>query len=107
MPEPQPTTVVRRDLAQLIEAFRRDGYVHAPAVLAPPDVARHRAAVDDAVAIRKRNDKRTLGEKTPYEQSFIQCEYLWEDFAGVRALAFEPKVAGLAAALLGAAAVRM
>jgi len=107
MPEPMPQNVTRPDLADLVAAFRRDGYVHAPAVLTPAEVARHLAAVDDAVAVRKRNDKRTLGEKTPYEQSFIQCEYLWEDFAGVRELAFEPKVAGLAAALLDAAGVRI
>ena len=40
---------------------------------------RYGAAVDEAVARRKRFDNRKLGEKTPYEQSFIQCINLWED----------------------------
>jgi ectoine hydroxylase-related dioxygenase (phytanoyl-CoA dioxygenase family) len=97
----------RIDLADLVAAFQRDGFVHARGVLSAAEVTLHRAAVDEAVAVRKRNDPRTLPEKTPYEQSFIQCEYLWEDFPAVRSLAFEPKIAGLAAALLQAERVRM
>jgi ectoine hydroxylase-related dioxygenase (phytanoyl-CoA dioxygenase family) len=100
-------SLARPDLADLVAAFRRDGYVHAQAVLTADEVERYGAAVDHAVTTRKRNDGRTLAEKTPYEQSFIQCEYLWEDFPDVRALAFDPKVAGLAASLLRADAVRM
>lgn len=97
----------RPDLDFLVAAFRRDGYAHAPAVFTQDEVARHRAAVNLAVETRKRNDRRTLAEKSPYEQSFIQCEYLWEDFPDVCALAFEPKLAGLAAALIGAPSIRM
>jgi ectoine hydroxylase-related dioxygenase (phytanoyl-CoA dioxygenase family) len=99
--------MLNRTRAELVTAFQRDGFVHAPAVLSQAEVTLHRAAVDEAVAVRKRNDSRTLAEKTPYEQSFIQCEYLWEDFPAVRSLAFEPKIAGLAAALLQADRVRM
>jgi len=104
----EPTAAIERDdLAALVGAFRRDGFVHAPAVLTAEEVARYRSAVDQAVGARKRNDHRALSEKTPYEQSFIQCEYLWEDFPDVRALAFHPRIAGLAASLLGADRVRM
>jgi ectoine hydroxylase-related dioxygenase (phytanoyl-CoA dioxygenase family) len=99
--------LARNDLPALAAAFRRDGFVHARAVFSPEEVRHHRAAVDAAVAWRTRNDTRTLADKSPYEQSFIQCEYLWEDFPDVRALAFDPKLAGLAAAMLGASAVRM
>jgi ectoine hydroxylase-related dioxygenase (phytanoyl-CoA dioxygenase family) len=98
---------VRADLNALVACFQRDGFVHAPAVLTGEEVRRYRAAVDQAVETRKRNDRRALGEKTPYEQSFIQCEYLWEDFPDVRALAFHPGIAGLAAALIGGERVRM
>src|SRR5579863_5678079 len=101
------TMDLRADLDDLIFQFRRDGFVRAPGVYESDEVDLFRAAVDAAVATRKRNDQRRLEEKTPYEQSFIQCEYLWEDFPAVRALAFHPKVAGLAAALLGAQRVRM
>ena len=97
----------RADLSELVRDFQRDGFVHARAVLTVDEVARFGAAVDTAVAGRKRHDHRRLEEKSPYEQSFIQCEYLWEDFPAVRGLAFHPKVAGLAAAVLGAERVRM
>ena len=107
MTDPASSTISRPDLAALVEGFGRDGFVHARSVLSPAEVTRYRAAVDLAVETRKRNDRRSLGEKTPYEQSFIQCEYLWEDFPEVRALAFHPQIAGLAAALLGAPRVRM
>ncbi len=90
-----------------IEAFARDGFVHLKGVLAPDEVAVYREAVDKAVARRKRNDPRELAEKTPYEQSFIQCQYLWEDCPDVRPLTFHPKVVGAAAALIGAEAMRV
>ena len=99
--------LARDDLGALAAAFRRDGFVHVAGVFEADEVVRHRAAVDAAVARRTRNDTRTLADKSPYEQSFIQCEYLWEDFPDVRALAFDAKLAGLAAAVLGAPAVRM
>ncbi len=94
-------------LTELTAAFQRDGFVRAPAVFTAEEITRFRAAVDHAVETRKRNDHRVFAEKSPYEQSFIQCEYLWEDFPAVRALAFHPKVAGMAAALLQAERVRM
>jgi ectoine hydroxylase-related dioxygenase (phytanoyl-CoA dioxygenase family) len=101
------TGLDRSDLPERIAAFRRDGYVHVPRVFTPDQAAHNLAAVDRAVLSRKANDPRTLAERTPYEQSFIQCEYLWEDFPEVAEIAFHPKLAGLAAALLGAPSVRM
>jgi ectoine hydroxylase-related dioxygenase (phytanoyl-CoA dioxygenase family) len=90
-----------------IEAFRRDGFVHLESLLDPAEVAVFRQAVDFAVERRKRNDTRALAEKTPYEQSFIQCQYLWEDFPDIRPLTFHPKVVAAAAALIGADAMRV
>jgi hypothetical protein len=94
-------------LARLAEDFRRDGFVHVPGALDPAEVETLGAAVDHAVAARKRNDARTLDEKSPYEQSFIQCQYLWEDFPDVGALTFHPVVGQIAGALLGAERVRL
>ena len=90
-----------------VEAFRRDGFVHLQGLLDPAEVGRLRQAVDEAVAARKRNDTRALAEKSAYEQSFIQCQYLWEDFPGVRPLTFHPRIVGAAAALIGADAMRL
>src|SRR5690242_12518317 len=76
-------------------------------VLTVEEIAQHGAAVDEAVATRKQHDTRSLEEKTPYEQSFIQCQYIWEDFPGVRPLTFHPAIGQIAAALTGGDAVRL
>ena len=93
--------------AESVEAFRRDGFFLAKALLEPHEVQQHRDAVDRAVAFRTRNDGRALDERTPFEQSFTMCQYLWEDFADVGRLTFHPKIAGMAAAFLGAERVRL
>jgi len=94
-------------LAELAECFRHAGFVHIPQVLNRTELDVFGPAVDAAVSTRKRNDPRALGEKSPYEQSFIQCEYLWEDFPDLRGLTFHPVIGQIAAALLGAKAVRL
>lgn len=95
------------DLEGLAARYARDGFVHAPGLLDPDELAGLGAAVDEAVVRRKRNDHRTLEEKTPYEQSFIQCQYIWEDFPGVRPLTFHPRIGEVAAALTGGTRVRL
>ncbi len=104
MTAPQSPTQTFADQAA---RFRRDGFLHVPGVLEPEELARFGPAVDEAVAVRKRGDTRTLDEKTPYEQSFLQCQYIWEDFPGVRPLTFHPRIGQLAAALIGAARIRL
>ena len=90
-----------------IDAFRRDGFVVVPELLAAAELERFGVAVDAAVAARTRHDTRQLADKTPYEQSFQQCINLWEDHPAVRPLTFHPRVAAAAAALLGVAALRV
>ena len=90
-----------------MEAFRRDGFVHLKGLLGADEIARLGLAVDAAVTARKQNDTRALADKSPYEQSFIQCQYLWEDFPDVRPLTFHPRIVGAAAALIGADAMRL
>ena len=94
-------------LAALAGRFDRDGFVHVEGLLTPEEIARFGAEMDAAVASRKRLDTRRLEEKSPYEQSFIQCQYLWEDFPAVRPLTFHPAIGEVAAALIAAAAVRL
>jgi len=91
----------------LVEAFRRNGFVVVPDLLSAGELRRYGSAVDEAVARRSRADTRTLAEKSLYEQSFVQCQNLWEDCADVRPLTFHPLVAGTAARLLGVDAVRI
>jgi ectoine hydroxylase-related dioxygenase (phytanoyl-CoA dioxygenase family) len=92
---------------QLVDDFRRDGFVVVPGLLSDDDLRRYGSAVDEAVARRSRADTRTLAQKSRYEQSFIQCQNLWEDSPGVRPLTFHPLVAETAARLLGVDAVRL
>ena len=92
---------------RLAADFERDGFVVVPDLLGPEELARFGAAVDDAVARRSRHDTRPLAEKSRYEQSFIQCQNLWEDCPGVRPLTFHPAVTSTAARLLGVDAIRL
>jgi ectoine hydroxylase-related dioxygenase (phytanoyl-CoA dioxygenase family) len=94
-------------MAGYIERFRDDGFVHVPGLLTGREIAKLGSAVDQAVADRKRRDTRTLDQKTPYEQSFIQCQYLWEDCPDVRPLTFHPHITRLAAALIDAERIRL
>jgi ectoine hydroxylase-related dioxygenase (phytanoyl-CoA dioxygenase family) len=100
-------TAVAGVSAELVEQFRRDGFVVVPGLLSTDELRRFGSAVDEAVARRSNHDTRTLAEKSRYEQSFIQCQNLWEDSPGVRALTFHPLIAGTAARLLGVDAVRI
>ena len=92
---------------RLVEDFRRDGFAVVPDLLTADELARFGAAVDEAVARRSRHDTRTLAEKSRYEQSFTQCQNLWEDSPGVRPLTFHPRVTEAAARLLGVDAIRI
>jgi ectoine hydroxylase-related dioxygenase (phytanoyl-CoA dioxygenase family) len=94
-------------LAELATRFHRDGFVFVPGVFDAVEIARYGAAMDAAVASRKRHDTRTLEQKSLYEQSFIQCQYLWEDFPEIRGLTFHPRIGEIAAALTGAQRVRL
>ena len=79
----------------MAEQFKRDGFLHVRGLLTPAEVERYRVAVDEAVATRKQRDTRKLEEKSLYEQSFIQCQYLWEDFPDIRGLTFHPQVVAM------------
>ena len=87
--------------------FERDGFVVVPDLLLPDELRRLGAAVDASVARRKRNDTRSLAEKSRYEQSFLQCINLWEEDEVVRELSFHPRVLAAAAALLGVERLRL
>jgi ectoine hydroxylase-related dioxygenase (phytanoyl-CoA dioxygenase family) len=100
------TTLAER-IAPLGAEFRSRGFAVVPDLLTPDELERYGRAVDAAVARRKRRDSRRLEEKSPYEQSFIQCMNLWEDSPAVLPLTFHPKVAETAARLLGVAALRL
>ena len=100
-------TAVGAPTDELVESFRREGFVVVPGLLSADERRRYGAAVDEVVGRRSKGDTRTLAEKSRYEQSFIQCQNLWEDCPDVRPLSFHPAIAGTAARLLGVDAVRL
>src|SRR5258706_2073840 len=91
----------------LVEAFARDGFVHVKGLLSAREIDAHRVHVDRAVAERTGEDDRPMDAKTPFQQSFTMCPCIWEDFPDVAALTFHPKIAGTAAALIGAERIRL
>lgn len=92
---------------EVVARFRSDGFVRTDDLLDRDEVERYGKAIDQAVAARTAGDDRALADKTPYEQSFVQCMRLWETDAAVRPLTFHPRLAEAAAELLGARAVRL
>jgi len=93
--------------ATYVATFQRDGFVHVKDLVPVDEIRAFGEAVDEAVAARKVNDARKLEEKSAYEQSFIQCQNLWEDRPQVRALTFHSAITGMAARLIGAKRLRL
>jgi ectoine hydroxylase-related dioxygenase (phytanoyl-CoA dioxygenase family) len=94
-------------LATHADAFARDGFVVVPDVFSPEELARFGAAVDAAVARDRADDRRSLAEKSRYEQSFIQSMHIWARMPEVLPWSCHPRLAELAARLLGVEAIRM
>lgn len=90
-----------------IETFRRNGFVLIPDLLTDDEVDRYGRAVTEAVHTRNAGDTVPLDQKSRYQQSFIQCMNLWEDFPTVRPLTFHPRLGQVAAELLGVDAIRV
>jgi len=92
---------------QLVDEFRQQGYVVVPDLLSSEELDHYAALVTDAVGVRTAADTVPLAEKSRYQQSFLQCMNLWEDFPEIRPLTFHPRLGQAAAELLGVHAVRL
>src|SRR5205085_5034429 len=92
---------------ELVAQFEEQGYVVVPGLLSHDELDHYRTLVTEAVAYRTANDTVPLEEKSRYQQSFVQCMNLWEDFPEIRKLTFHQKVGRAAAELLGVDAVRL
>lgn len=91
----------------LIAAFERDGFVVVPDLLSSDELAHFEPLVSEAVARRTAHDTRPLEKLSRYEQSFRQCQNLWEDSSGVLPLTFHPRLGAAAAGLLRVPAIRL
>ena len=92
----------------IVETFKRDGYVVVPDLLSAEEIDFFESAVTGAVHRRREGiDIVPLAERSRYQQSFIQCMNLWEDDADVARLTFHQRVGQVAAELLEVDAIRL
>ncbi len=87
--------------------YKENGFVALKNVLTGDALAHTRKIIEAAVLIRKENDKRTLAEKSQYEQSFLQCGFLCWDFKAVKDFVFGKRFANIARELMQADGVRL
>ena len=99
-----PTTLLDPGL---VESFRRDGFVVVDGLLTDDELDRYNELVTNAVASRTVEDDTPLEQKSRYQQSFVQCMNLWEDFPEVRPLTFHQRLGQAAAELMGVERVRI
>ena len=92
---------------ELVERFAEDGYVVIPGLLSDDELDHYGALVTRAVRERTAGDTVPLAEKNRYQQSFLQCMNLWEDYPEIRPLTFHQKLGRAAAELLGVDAIRL
>jgi ectoine hydroxylase-related dioxygenase (phytanoyl-CoA dioxygenase family) len=91
----------------LVAAFAQQGYVVVAGLLSDDELDHYGALVTEAVRYRTSGDTVPLEEKSRYQQSFIQCMNLWEDFPEIRKLTFHQTLGRAAAELLGVDSVRL
>jgi ectoine hydroxylase-related dioxygenase (phytanoyl-CoA dioxygenase family) len=90
-----------------INYYNKNGFVVLNNILSGEALQYTRKIIEAAVLIRKEKDKRTLAEKSQYEQSFLQCGYLCWDFPAVKDFVFGKRFAGIAKDLMEVSSVRL
>jgi len=90
-----------------ISFYKENGFVILKNILTGEALTYARKIIEAAVLIRKERDKRTLAEKSQYEQSFLQCGYLCWDFPAVKDFVFGKRFANIAKELMGAKGARL
>jgi len=94
-------------LKDLKKRFNEEGFVVVKDVFKASEIEFYRQVVKEAIKERKQLDLRTLEDKSEYEQSFTQCQNLWEDYPEIRKLTFDQRVCKIAAELLNVSALRI
>jgi ectoine hydroxylase-related dioxygenase (phytanoyl-CoA dioxygenase family) len=93
--------------SELLEDYKRDGYVMVPDLLSSEEVERFGTALTDAVKWRTKYHTIPLEQRSNYQQSFVQCMNLWEDRPDVAPLTFHPRICQAAAELMEVDAIRL
>ena len=90
----------------LKKRFNEEGFVVVRDLLEPSEIEFYREVVKEAIKERKQLDERNLEDKSEYEQSFVQCQNLWEDNLQIRKLTFDQRICKMASELIGAKSIR-
>jgi len=92
--------------ASAVHDFNANGFVKLPRVLSPDIVAHYEPEITHKV-IELNTQHLPLAERDTYGKAFLQVSNLWQHSEMVREFVFSPRLAGIAAALLGVDAVRL
>jgi phytanoyl-CoA hydroxylase len=96
--------------AEEVERYRRQGFLAMEGFLDSAEVAFWRASLESAVAAREKDAgllPLIAQERWPSEYRFRQHMNLWQTDDTMRSLLFDPRIAEIAATLMGADAVRI
>lgn len=93
--------------AATIRRFQDEGFIRLPNVLSPELLAGYAPEINRLVEEGNRLKDIPLEKRTLYDQAFIQVMNLWTRNERVRELAFNKRLARIAAELMGTRGVRM
>ncbi|HVU25153.1 MAG TPA: phytanoyl-CoA dioxygenase family protein [Opitutus sp.] len=86
--------------------FQENGYVKLKHVLQPATIEHYRREI--AEQVRRLNTQHLpLEQRNTYQKAFLQISNIWTKSGTVKTFAFAPKLARIAAELLGVSGVRM
>ena len=91
----------------LKKSFNEDGFVVVKDLFDSSEIKFYREVIKEAIKERKHFDERVLKDRSEYEQSFTQCQNLWEDYIDIRKLTFDQRVCKIASKLLDTEAIRL
>tara|TARA_B100001564_G_scaffold33954_1_gene24861 strand:+ start:616 stop:1467 length:852 start_codon:yes stop_codon:yes gene_type:complete len=91
----------------LKKSFNEDGFVVVRDLFDSSEIKFYREVIKEAIKERKHFDERVLKDRSDYEQSFTQCQNLWEDYIDIRKLTFDQRVCKIASKLLDTEAIRL
>lgn len=92
--------------AGAVEQLERDGYIRLPAVLSAATVAHYEPTIT-AEVVERNVMHLPMAERDTYNKAFLQVQNLWEHSAAARELVFSPRLARIAAELMGVDGVRL
>ena len=89
-----------------VAAFRGDGFIRLDDVFTPAEL-RHYGGEITRLTVARSGDHAPLAQRSTYGQAFLQVTNLWEQGGAAREFVFGKRLAGIAAALLEVAGVRL